>query len=143
MPVIVSIARADDIGLCDALNRLVPQLTTNAVAVSPEDLAAIVASEGSTLFVARDGDDVVGVATLVIYRVPTGLKGWIEDVVVDEAARGLGVGEALTLAALDEARTLGVRAVDLTSRPSREAAHALYQKLGFSTRETSVYRRTF
>lgn len=142
MEVTVAIARAGDDGLCDALNRLVPQLTSNAVPVTPHDVASIVESEGSTLFVARDGDAVVGVATLVVYRVPTGLKAWIEDVVVDEAARGLGVGEALTLAALDEARTLGVRAVDLTSRPSREAAHSLYQKLGFSTRETSVYRRT-
>ena len=140
MSIDVTIARGDDDALRDALNRLVPQLTANAVTVTPDALATIIESEGSTLFVARDGDAIVGVATLVTYRVPTGVKAWIEDVVVDESARGRGVGEALARAALDEAAARGVRAVDLTSRPSREAAHRLYQKLGFDTRDTSVYR---
>jgi ribosomal protein S18 acetylase RimI-like enzyme len=142
MNVTVSIVREADEGLVEALNRLVPQLSTRAEAVTFEDLTAIVTSEGSTLFAARDGDAVCGVATLVTYRVPTGLKAWIEDVVVDEGARGLGVGEALIRAALDEAEVRGVRVVDLTSRPARTAAHRLYQKLGFATRETSVYRHT-
>jgi ribosomal protein S18 acetylase RimI-like enzyme len=142
MAVTVSIARSEDTALVDALNRLLPQLTSNAVALTPEAVAAIVTSDGSTLFVARDGDDIVGVLTLVVYRVPTGVKAWIEDVVVDEAARGRGVGEALTRAALDEATANGIRTVDLTSRPAREAAHRLYQKLGFATRDTSVYRHT-
>jgi ribosomal protein S18 acetylase RimI-like enzyme len=138
----VSLAREPDPALVDALNRLVPQLTSTPVRVTFEDLAAIVTSEASLLFVARDGEVVVGVATLALYRVPTGVKAWIEDVVVDESARGMGVGEALTGALVEEARRRGVKAVDLTSRPTREAAHRLYQKLGFTTRETSVYRRT-
>ncbi len=142
MSLTVTIAREADEGLVDALNRLVPQLSARAGAVTFEDLTAIVTSEGSTLFVAREGDAVCGVATLVTYRVPTGLKAWIEDVVVDEGARGLGVGETLTRAALDEARARGVLVVDLTSRPARTAAHRLYQKLGFATRETLVYRHT-
>ena len=83
---------------------------------------------------------IVGSLTLVMYRIPTGLKAWIEDVVVDEAARGSGVGEALNFAAIDEARRRGAKAVNLTSRPSREAANRLYQRIGFSARDTNVYR---
>ncbi|MFI5035571.1 MAG: GNAT family N-acetyltransferase [Acidimicrobiales bacterium] len=140
MPVTVEIAREAAPELRDALNRLVPQLTSRPVEVTLQGLAAIISSGSSILFVAREVGAVVGAATLALYRTPTGLKAWIEDVVVDEGARGLGAGEALILAALAEARARGARAVDLTSRPSREAAHRLYQKLGFVTRESAVYR---
>jgi ribosomal protein S18 acetylase RimI-like enzyme len=142
MALTVTRAVEADAALAVAINRLVPQLTSTPVEVSLEDLRAIVDSESSALFVASDGGAVVGVATLAVYRAPTGLKAWIEDVVVDVEARGRGVGEALTEAALAEARSRGLRHVDLTSRPTREAAHRLYQKLGFSERETSVYRKT-
>jgi ribosomal protein S18 acetylase RimI-like enzyme len=83
---------------------------------------------------------VVGSLTLAFYRIPTGLKAWIEDVVVDESARGLGVGEALNLAAIDESRQRGAKNVSLTSRSSREAANRLYQRLGFEPYETNLYR---
>ena len=90
---------------------------------------------------ARDPDGtIVGSLTLVVFPIPTGSRAWIEDVVVDEAARGAGVGAALNQAALDHARALGAKTVDLTSRPSREAANRLYQRLGFEPRETNVYR---
>ena len=79
-------------------------------------------------------------ATLATFRIPTGLRAWIEDVVVDEAGRGQGVGEALTNAMVERARELGCRTVDLTSRPSREAANRLYQRAGFVARDTNVYR---
>ena len=95
---------------------------------------------GSTVFVARVDGRIVGSLTLVLYRIPTGLKAWIEDVVVDETARGHGVGEALSLAALDEARQHGAKSVSLTSRPSREVANRLYQRIGFAPRDTNVYR---
>jgi ribosomal protein S18 acetylase RimI-like enzyme len=89
----------------------------------------------------RDDDDtVVGMLTLAVFRVPTGLRAWIEDVVVDEAVRGRGVGAELTNAAIHLANQRGARTVDLTSRPSREAANRLYQRLGFVQRETNVYR---
>jgi ribosomal protein S18 acetylase RimI-like enzyme len=84
----------------------------------------------------------VGTLTLVLFRIPTAMRAWIEDVVVDESARGAGVGEALTLAALERAADAGARTVDLTSRPSREAANRLYTRLGFELRETNVYRWT-
>jgi ribosomal protein S18 acetylase RimI-like enzyme len=124
--------------LVDALARLLPQLSS---ATPPDitELARIMAG-GSTVFVARVDGVIVGSLTLVIYRIATGLKAWIEDVVVDEAARGHGVGEALNIAALEEARRRGAKAVSLTSRPSREAANRLYQRIGFSARDTNVYR---
>jgi ribosomal protein S18 acetylase RimI-like enzyme len=122
----------------EALARLLPQLSS-ATPPSIDGLATIMAS-GSTVFVARVEGVIVGSLTLVLYRIPTGLKAWIEDVVVDEAARGHGVGEALNLVALDEARRQGAKAVSLTSRPSRKAANRLYQRIGFSSRDTNVYR---
>ena len=121
-----------------ALARLLPQLSS-APPPSASDLAAIIAG-GATVFVARVDGVIVGSLTLVLYRIATGLKAWIEDVVVDETARGHGVGEALNFAALDEARRRGAQAVSLTSRPSREAANRLYQRIGFSARDTNVYR---
>lgn len=124
--------------LVEALARLLPQLSS----APPPDaaaLSAVLAGE-SVMFVARVEGKIVGSLTLVLYRIPTGLKAWIEDVVVDEAARGHGVGEALNLAALEEARRHGVKAVSLTSRPSRAAANRLYQRIGFSARDTNVYR---
>jgi ribosomal protein S18 acetylase RimI-like enzyme len=121
-----------------ALERLVPQLSPGRSAPSLEDLAEIV--ERSTLLVARDETGaIVGTLTLLTHRLPTGLKGRIEDVVVDEAARGQGVGEALTLEALRLAAEAGVRSVELTSSPTREAANRLYRRLGFEQRETNVY----
>jgi len=85
----------------------------------------------------------VGSLTLALFRIPTGVRAWIEDVVVDETVRGQGIGEALNGEALRIAKENGAGSVDLTSRPSREAANRLYQRLGFQTRETNVYRYTF
>ena len=95
------------------------------------------------LFLARVDGAIVGSLTLAFYRIPTGLKAWIEDVVVDDAVRGRGVGAALNQAALAEARRRGAKDVSLTSRPSREAANRLYLRLGFVARETNMYRYTF
>jgi ribosomal protein S18 acetylase RimI-like enzyme len=135
--------------LVAALDRLVPQLSRSSPPPTAGQVAEIVRSPATTLLVARlggegeaqgEGGEVVGALTLVRFRIPTGLRAWIEDVVVDEGARGQGVGEALTLAALERATDAGARTVDLTSRPSREAANRLYTRLGFTLRETNVYR---
>ncbi|MEP7203883.1 MAG: GNAT family N-acetyltransferase [Ilumatobacteraceae bacterium] len=122
----------------EAFARLLPQLSSTP----PPDASelATVIDGGATVFVARVDGVIVGSLTLVMYRIATGLKAWIEDVVVDETARGHGVGEALNMAAADEARRRGAKAVSLTSRPSREAANRLYQRIGFSARDTNVYR---
>jgi len=134
-----------------ALARLLPQLSRSAPPPSADELAEIVASPATTLFVARrtqgssgstQGTDgaIVGALTLVVFRIPTAVRAWIEDVVVDASARGQGVGRALSQAALAEASRAGARTVELTSRPSREAANRMYLGLGFKRRETNVYR---
>jgi ribosomal protein S18 acetylase RimI-like enzyme len=130
--------------LVDAFARLTPQLSKSAPPPTRAELAEIVSSPATVLFVAReDGGGIVGTLTLVLFRIPTGLRAWIEDVVVDEAARGQGVGEALNRAALAHAAERGARTVDLTSRPSREAANRLYARLGFEPRDTNVYRYSY
>ncbi len=126
--------------LVTALNALIPQLSSSAAPLSLADLDAIVRAPSTTMLVARTNGDVVGTLTLVVFPIPSGQRAWIEDVVVDEGARGLGAGRAMTEAALDIARSRGARTVDLTSRPSREAANALYVNIGFEARETNVYR---
>lgn len=122
-----------------AVNRLLPQLSTSARKLDISDLAEMLAAD-TALLTAHLDEDVVGTLTLVFYRIPTGLRARIEDVVVDEAARGHGVGRALTRAAVEAARSRGARTVDLTSRPTRVAANRLYQTEGFELRESSSYR---
>jgi ribosomal protein S18 acetylase RimI-like enzyme len=123
-----------------ACHRLIPQLSSSSQPISRDELREIVSGESTVLFAARDNGAIVGLLTLVIFRIPTAVRAWIEDVVVDERARGRGVGEALNHAALAEAKRRGAKTVDLTSRPSREAANRLYQRIGFVRRDTNVYR---
>ena len=103
-------------------------------------LQTLVSSDCSRLYLAKEGDHIHGMLSLVVFPIPTGTKAWVEDVVVDGGARGKGVGKSLMRHAMDEARRLGAKAVDLTSRPSREAGNKLYQSLGFQVRQTNVYR---
>ncbi len=124
----------------EAFARLVPQLSATTVPPGRAALDGIVRSPAATLLIARTDGKIVGTLTLVMFPIPTGLRAWIEDVVVDESARGLGIGEALSREALSIARAAGARTVDLTSRPSRKAAGRLYEKIGFQPRETRVYR---
>jgi ribosomal protein S18 acetylase RimI-like enzyme len=129
--------------LVEAFARLIPQLSTSASPPDLESLAEIIATPSNTLLIASDkgeGGRIIGTLTLVIFRIPTGIRAWIEDVVVDSAARGAGAGDALTQEALRIAMQRGAKTVDLTSRRSREAAHRLYEKAGFVVRDTSVYR---
>jgi len=129
--------------LVEAVAALVPQLSSTASAPDGSSLARITEAPGTTLLIGRldiEAHPVVGMLTLVVYRIPTGTHAVIEDVVVDEAARGAGCGEALVAAALEHARDAGAKNVDLTSRPSREAANRLYVRMGFEERETNVYR---
>jgi ribosomal protein S18 acetylase RimI-like enzyme len=127
--------------LVAAFEHLVPQLSSSSPAPTAAQLAEIVASPATVLFVARDESGaLVGSLTLALFRVPTGVLSWIEDVVVDESARGAGAGEKLVEAALVRAQEAGAKSVDLTSRPSREAANRLYLRMGFEARQTNVYR---
>jgi len=138
----VEAAGSVDDDLCVAVAALVPQLSSSSAPPTREVLERIVSDPATTLFVARDGDRVVGMLTLAAFQIPTGTRAWIEDVVVDEAARGTGAADALVQAALDLSSGLGARTVDLTSRPDREAANRLYARVGFEVRETNVYRKT-
>ncbi len=132
--------RVDD-DLVDAFAALVPQLSRRAPAPVAAELEAIVRTPATVLLVARDDTRrVVGSLTLAVFRIPTGVRAWIEDVVVDGVARGSGVGAALVKAALERAEAAGARTVDLTSRPERDAANRLYVRLGFEARPTNVYR---
>jgi ribosomal protein S18 acetylase RimI-like enzyme len=140
MSVDVEIANEVTEELVEGLNLLLPQLSNSAAPLSTEYVAELVASPATVVFIARDEGRIVGSLTLVVFPIPTGLRAWIEDVVVDGSARGAGVGEALTNAAIEESRRRHVRSIDLTTRPSREAANRLYARLGFELRETNVYR---
>ena len=136
----VHIVKIVDEELLTQVNHLLPQLSSSAPALTLEELRDAVQSSAITLFVARHEERTVGMLTLAVFRIPTGIRAWIEDVVVDADARGLGVGALLTTSALAHAKQSGATTVDLTSRPSREAANALYRRVGFVQRETNVYR---
>ena len=125
--------------LVEAFARLQPQLS-NAKVSDRAALEAIVAQPGCRLLVARDAGRIIGTLTLTLYRIPTGLQARIDDVIVDDAVRGKGTGEALSKKAIELAREAGAKQISLTSRPSREAANRLYQRLGFQPVETNVYR---
>ena len=126
--------------LVDAFARLVPQLSATKGPPGREALTVIVSSPAVTLLVARAEDTIIGTLTLAMFPIPTGFRAWIEDVVVDDAARGRGIGAALTAEAIGLASAAGARTVDLTSRPARQAAGRLYERAGFEERDTRVYR---
>ncbi len=142
MAIVIEIASEVTTDLVEAFARLIPQLSRSAAPPGSAELGEIIASPATDLLVARDGasDVIVGSLTLALFRIPTGLRAWIEDVVVDESARGRSVAKALNHHALALAEDRGARSVDLTSRPSREAANRLYRQIGFVERETNVYR---
>lgn len=140
-PVDVDVAtEADASQLAAALGRLVPQLSSSTTPPDPAAVAHLISHQACTVLVARADGELIGAMVLVTFPLPTGTRAWIEDVVVDEAARGRGVGEALNRRAIELATAAGARTVDLTSRPSRAAANRLYRRLGFERRDTNVYR---
>ena len=133
----------------EAMGRLIPQLSRSAAPMSEADVQRFLSQDSVHLFAFRPDEadaqgnrPILGMLSLVAFEIPTGVRAWVEDVVVDEAARGQGAGFALVDAALEHAKNVGARTVDLTSRPSREAANRLYQRAGFQLRETNVYRVT-
>ena len=128
--------------VADSIAALVGQLSSSAKVPTREQLEAVVNAPGTVLLAVRQSGNLVGMLTLVTFAIPTGIRAIIEDVVVDEGYRGQGVAQALTREALARADAAGARTVDLTSRPSREAANRLYQKLGFQKRDSNVYRYT-
>jgi len=141
----IEMVRQADAALLAAFERLMPQLSA-APAPTMDELVEMFSVPGVYVFVASqpaDGGRIVGLLTLATFRVPSGKRAWIEDVVVDEAERGQGIGEALVRAALAKAAEQGAKSVELTSRPARQAANRLYQRLGFTQPGTNFYRYTF
>lgn len=139
----VKIVEVDEVtpALVEAFERLTPQLSKSNPPPSEDELRALVESDATVLLMAVDDDGrFVGTLTLVLFRIPTAQRAWIEDVIVDEAFGGRGIGKALTRDAIERAKAAGCKTVDLTSRPSREVANGMYQSLGFELRETNVYR---
>ena len=145
MAVTISVATAADAEeLTAALEHLVPQLSRSNPAPSLSTVQAMIAHDAVTQFVARDdGGDIVGVSTLATFPIPTAMRGWVEDVIVDDASTNQGIGRQLLDAMVARARELGCKTVDLTSRPGREAANHLYATAGFEVRDTNVYRFTW
>jgi ribosomal protein S18 acetylase RimI-like enzyme len=139
----VRVVREADEEVVAAFGRLLPQLSAGAQPLDAAAVAALLASDALTVLAAWVGGRIVGTLTLVVFTLPTGVRARIEDVVVDDAARGKGVGAELTRTALALAEATGARTVDLTSRPSREAANRLYVRVGFRLRDSNVYRFTF
>ena len=124
-----------------SINELLPQLSSSAQVISMDRLSELVESDNTLIFIGTDeGGQILGMLSLIVMKIPTGNKAWIEDVVVDQSARGKGMGKALMNHALEKAKELAVKSVDITSRPSREKANMLYQSLGYQIRETNVYR---
>ena len=127
---------------CAAINRLLRELSSSSSGLTYRGFRSIIKDANVSVYVARFGKEIIGMGTIAFVRVPGGLQGRIEDVVVDNAYRGQGIGKTLMEKLIARARTKKVSFIELTSRPSREAANALYQKLGFMKRETNVYRLT-
>jgi ribosomal protein S18 acetylase RimI-like enzyme len=128
--------------LYEALQLLIPQMGIHKIPPTRDELTTLLTTPGAILLVARDSNDrgkIVGVLSLTIYRVPTGLRSIIEDVVVDEKMRRQGIGEGLVGRAIELAREAGANGVSLTSNPQREAANQLYQSMGFELRKTNAY----
>lgn len=125
-----------------AFQKLIPQLTSNNPPPTREELEILVGSKSSILLIARNSDtkrQIIGSGCLTIYRVPTGIRAIIEDVIVDESVRGMGIGKALVLHLLEIAKAKGAKGVSLTSNPKRISANRLYQHIGFIRRETNAY----
>jgi ribosomal protein S18 acetylase RimI-like enzyme len=139
-----TVERLDATTLTDAdvhaFNMLLRQLSRSAPPLLPEDLIKILANPNTMVFVARSDGELVGTLTLVLQITITGERARIEEVVTSDAVRRQGVGRLLIRTAVDAAKHLGLRSIDLTSRPTREGANNLYLSEGFKLRETNVFR---
>ena len=130
--------------LTDAYRVLIPQLSSSSSPPTGEALQRIIESDSAQILIAEnETGEILGTMTIIIFQIPTGIRAWIEDVVVDSSVRGKGIGKKLNLAALELAKQAGAKTVDLTSRPARQEANQLYRSIGFVERETNVYRFSF
>ncbi|HEY7325089.1 MAG TPA: GNAT family N-acetyltransferase [Streptosporangiaceae bacterium] len=143
MPITIEELREVTDEVVDAFAKLLPQLSSSAKPLDAAMIKDLVASSAVTVLLARDEGKIIGSLSLVVFRIPTGVRAWVEDVVVDTAAGRQGTGTALVTAAVERARAAGARTVDLTTRPARVAAGNLYERAGFTQRDTRVFRYSF
>ena len=142
MTIRIEAAREASAELLEALAALLPQLNPNLPAPTSEHLAVLLEDPGATLLIARDGDAIVGTALVIVYPTTMRVESRIEDVVVDGAARGRGIGEALIRECIEVARRRGASIVELQTAWSRAAANRLYERMGFERRDSNPYRMT-
>jgi GNAT superfamily N-acetyltransferase len=128
----------------EALARLLPQLNPTLPVPTMERLQALMADPAVTVLIARDGDEIIGTATVIVYTTPFWIKARLDEVVVDQSVRGKGVGEAIVQACLDVARERGAQVAELQSGrgPARDVANRLYRRMGFQLRDSNLYRFT-
>lgn len=139
----IEIATEASPALLKAVESLLPQLTTSERLITASELTVMIMSPFTTMFIAKDGTEIVGMISMSVAQMPTGLRSYLEDLVVDASCRRRGVARALMQAAIDHARNTGARTLDMTSRPSRQGAIQLYEELGFQLRQTNPYRFSF
>ena len=140
----ISLLTSGDAQTAEALRLLIEQLTGRDSNFGEEELRQTLLDNASRLFVMRHEGVIIGMLTLCIYHCPTARKVWVEDVVVDNAYRGQGLGKELMAYAIDYVeKNLAPCSLMLTSRPTRVAANALYRKIGFEPRETNIYKMEF
>lgn len=139
----IEIAAEASPALLKAMQLLLPQLTTSGRFITETELRTMVESPFTTMFIAKQGAEIVGTISLSMAQMPTGLRSYLEDLVVDASCRRRGIARALMQAAIDHARNAGARTLDMTSRPTRQGAIQLYEELGFQLRQTNPYRFSF
>ena len=136
----ITVLSGDGTQEADALSRLLTQVSSSAAPLTPERVREVLRTPSTSVLVAKLDGEIVGMALLLTLTAMSGNTGYVEEVVVDQAARGQHISTALMRRLLELAAQKGLRFVDLTSRASRDVANDLYQSLGFKLRETNCYR---
>jgi ribosomal protein S18 acetylase RimI-like enzyme len=139
----IEVVKQFDPSLLQAVASLLPQLTSSGRMMTADELRAMIASPLTTLFIAKDEDKIVGMISMNVVQMPTGLRSYLEDLVIDSAYRQRGAATALLQAAIDLARSSGARTLNMTSRSSRKGTIRLYERLGFRRRDTNAFRYSF
>ncbi len=139
----IEVAKQASPALLRAVTSLLPQLTSSGRSMTAAELNTMITTPAATLLIAKDEEKIVGMISLAVVQMPTGLRSYLEDLVIDASYRRRGAATILLHAAIDVARNAGARTLDMTSRPSRTGAILLYERLGFRRRDTNAFRYTF
>jgi ribosomal protein S18 acetylase RimI-like enzyme len=133
---------ANDVDLV-RVNNLLKQLVHDSATYKPVAFSRweeIIGDKKTVVITVREDGEIIGMGMLFLILKPRGFYASIEEMMVDEAHRGKGIGEAIGRKLIEVAKERGVETIELSARPSRVPANKLYQKLGFLPKETNVYR---